>query len=385
VSRRRPTPSPATKRSATRRPFPIIAWILPAVFLLVAAAVIATRGRNHGIARSPTGDFAPTVPALLAASGEPPPGMEWIPGGEFSMGCRDPRGIAHGGPDAMADARPIHRVRVDGFWMDRTEVTNAQFAAFVSATDYVTVAEQTPRAEDFPGAPPERLVAGSIVFTPPPERVPLGDHYQWWNYVPGADWRHPAGPGSDISGHDDDPVVHVAYADAEAFAAWAGKRLPTEAEWEFAARGGLTGALYPWGGDFRPAGKWAANTWQGDFPGNNTRDDGYEGLAPVAMFPPNAYGLFDMSGNVWEWCSDWYRPDTYVADDAPPGAIVHNPSGPGESFDPREPGQAKRVQRGGSYLCSEQYCARYLVGTRGKGEVSSATNHIGFRCVKRGP
>jgi formylglycine-generating enzyme required for sulfatase activity len=311
--------------------------------------------------------------------------MEWIPGGEFSMGCRDPRGIAHGGPDAMADARPIHRVRVDGFWMDRTEVTNAQFAAFVSATDYVTVAEQAPRAEDFPAAPPERLVAGSIVFTPPPERAPLGDHYQWWNYVPGADWRHPAGPGSDISGHDDDPVVHIAYADAEAFAAWAGKRLPTEAEWEFAARGGLTGALYPWGGDFRPAGKWAANTWQGDFPGNNTRDDGYEGLAPVAMFPPNAYGLFDMSGNVWEWCSDWYRPDTYVADGAPPGAIIHNPSGPAESFDPREPGQAKRVQRGGSYLCSEQYCARYLVGTRGKGEVSSATNHIGFRCVKRGP
>lgn len=311
--------------------------------------------------------------------------MAWIPGGEFSMGCADPRGTPHGGPDPMADARPIHRVHVDGFWMDRTEITNAQFAEFVAATGYVTIAERLPDAADFPGAPPENLVAGSIVFAAPAELVPLGDHYRWWSYVPGADWRHPAGPGSDIVDRGNEPVVHVAYADAEAFAAWAGKRLPTEAEWEFAARGGLAGALYPWGNEFKPGGRWAANVWQGNFPRTNSRDDGYEGPAPVAMFPPNPYGLFDMSGNVWEWCSDWYRPDAYTSAGRPRGTVERNPTGPADSFDPREPGQRKRAQRGGSYLCSEQYCARYIVGTRGRGEVSSGANHVGFRCVKPGP
>ncbi|NDC63829.1 MAG: formylglycine-generating enzyme family protein [Planctomycetia bacterium] len=310
--------------------------------------------------------------------------MVWIPGGEFSMGCLDPRGTPHGGPDSMADARPIHRVHVQGFWMDRTEVTNGQFAAFVEATRYVTVAEQPPRAEDFPGAPAENLVAGSIVFSPPAERVPLGNHYRWWNYVPGADWRHPAGPDSGIDGRENDPVVHVAHADAEAYAAWAGKRLPTEAEWEFAARGGLAGATYPWGDVFRPGGRWAANTWQGDFPLLNTADDGHAGLAPAGSFPPNGYGLFDVSGNAWEWCSDWYRPDTYAADHRADGSAVHDPIGPTESLDPQEPGQRKKVMRGGSFLCSEQYCARYIVGTRGKGEVSSSCSHVGFRCVKPG-
>ncbi|NCA12111.1 formylglycine-generating enzyme family protein [bacterium] len=307
--------------------------------------------------------------------------MVWIPGGEFSMGCLDPRSLPHGGPDPMADARPVHRVRVNGFWMDATEVTNRQFAAFVGATGYVTVAEHTPRAEDFPGAPPENLVAGSVVFTPPAEPVPLDDHLRWWAYVKGADWRHPLGPDSTIEGHDDEPVVHVAFADAEAYARWAGKRIPTEAEWEFAARGGLAGAAYPWGDEFLSGGRWMANTWQGRFPGENTGDDGYPGLAPVGRFPANAYGLHDMSGNVWEWCSDWYRPDTY-AKAAATGSVAVDPRGPDSSFDPLEPGQAKRVQRGGSYLCSEQYCARYIVGTRGKGEISSATNHIGFRCVQ---
>jgi formylglycine-generating enzyme required for sulfatase activity len=305
--------------------------------------------------------------------------MAWIPGGEFSMGCADPRGIPYGGMDAMPDARPVHRVRVDGFWMDRTEVTNAQFAAFVAATDYVTVAERVPRAEDFPGAPPENLVAGSVVFSPPAEPVPLDNHLRWWSYVKGANWRHPLGPESSIDGHADDPVVHVAFEDAEAYARWAGKRLPTEAEWEFAARGGLTGNVYPWGNEFRPGGRWMANTWQGRFPDRNTAEDGHAGLAPVATFPANAYGLHDMSGNVWEWCSDWYRPDFYHA---VTGAVANNPRGPAESFDPREPGMPKRVQRGGSYLCTEQYCSRYIVGTRGKGEISSGTNHIGFRCVK---
>ncbi len=304
------------------------------------------------------------------------------------MGCADPRGMPFGGVDPMDDARPIHRVRVRGLWVDRTEVTNDQFGDFVAATGYVTVAERTPRAEDFPGAPPENLVAGSIVFTPPDVFVPLRDatgraHLQWWAYLPGADWRHPAGPGSDLEGRGRDPVVHVAYEDAEAYARWAGKRLPTEAEWEFAARGGMTGAPYPWGTEFRPSGRWMANTWQGRFPGENTAEDGFAGLAPVASFPANDYGLHDMSGNVWEWCTDWYRPDTYRIDAGPDGRlVVRDPHGPAASFDPQEPGQAKRAQRGGSYLCSEEYCSRYIVGTRGKGEVSSATNHIGFRCVK---
>lgn len=340
----------------------------------------------------PAAAFGPTLVSTVTAPGAPPPGMVWIPGGEFSMGCADPRGIPYGGTDPMTDSRPIHRVRVDGFWMDATEVTNAQFAEFVAATGYVTVAEQPPRPEDFPGAPPENLVAGSIVFTPPDGPVPLRDatgaaHLRWWSYVPGANWRHPLGPDSDVAGHDELPVVHVAFEDAEAYATWAGKRLPTEAEWEFAARGGLDGQPYPWGDDFLPDGRWMANTWQGRFPAENTALDGFAAIAPVAQYPPNGYGLHDVSGNVWEWCADWYRPDTYLrrtARDATPAAdaFVSNPVGPADSFDPQEPGVAKRVQRGGSFLCTDQYCSRYIVGTRGKGELSSGTNHLGFRCVK---
>jgi formylglycine-generating enzyme required for sulfatase activity len=310
--------------------------------------------------------------------------MVWIPGGEFSMGCADPRGKPFGGPDPMADARPIHRVRLDGYWIDARPVTNADFASFIAATRYTTVAERVPKAEDFPGAPPEALVAGSIVFTPPLEAVPLRDspsaHLRWWAYVPGACWKHPLGPESSIKGHDDDPVVHVSFEDAEAYARWAEKRLPTEAEWEFAARGGLAGERFPWGHDFCPDGKWMANTWQGKFPIENTAADGFKGLSPAGSFPPNAYGVFDMAGNVWEWCSDWYRPDTYPR--AARRGVAENPRGPVDSFDPQEPGVPKRVQRGGSYLCSDQYCARYIVGSRGKGEISSGTNHLGFRCVK---
>jgi formylglycine-generating enzyme required for sulfatase activity len=308
--------------------------------------------------------------------------MVWIPGGEFSMGCDDPRGKPFGGKEPMPDARPVHRVHIDGFWIDSTEVTNDQFAVFVVATGYVTVAEMPPRAEDFPGAPPENLVAGSIVFSPPDGPVSLDNHYQWWAYIPGANWRHPTGPDSSIEGLGTHPVVQIAHDDAVAYAAWAGKRLPTEAEWEFAARCGLTGALYPWGDEFRPEGREMANTWQGPFPNPNTAEDGFVFAAPVATFPANGYGLYDMSGNVWEWCADWYRPDTYTRDARRPGQPLRNPQGPDTSHDPQEPGQAKRVLRGGSFLCTEQYCSRYIVGTRGKGEISSGANHIGFRCVR---
>jgi formylglycine-generating enzyme required for sulfatase activity len=325
--------------------------------------------------------FAPTVVnASAVPSAAAPDGMVWIPGGEFSMGANDPPDMDDVGMKATTDARPIHRVYVDGFFMDKTTVTNAQFAAFVRATGYVTVSERKPKAEDFPGAPPENLVAGSVVFSPPDHPVPLNNHFQWWAYRKGANWRHPLGADSDIKGKDDYPVVHVAYEDAEAYAKWAGKRLPTEAEWEFAARGGLAGKPFVWGDEFRPGGTWMANTHQGHFPVDDTGDDHFHGIAPVAQFSPNPYGLYDMAGNVWQWTSDWYRPEYYAQLAA--AGVVRNPRGPESAFDPDEPGQPKRVHRGGSFLCTDQYCSRYIVGTRGKGEVSTGTNHLGFRCAK---
>ena len=309
-----------------------------------------------------------------------PEGMVWIPGGEFSMGA-----VVNGhgsGEMAMSsnDAQPIHRVRVDGFWMDKTTVTNDQFAKFVAATGYVTVAEKIPTHEEFPDAPDENLVAGSVVFSPTDHEVPLNNHLLWWGYVKSADWRHPLGPGSDIKGKEKYPVVQVAYPDAEAYAKWAGKRLPSEAEFEFAERGGLSGKTYAWGDDLRPNGKWMANTWQGKFPVKDSGEDGFVGIAPVAKFPANGYGLYDMAGNVWQWCSDWYRPD-YYAQLAKVSDVAQNPKGPDSSFDPAEPTEPKRVHRGGSFLCNERFCSRYIVGTRGKGEVNTGTNHLGFRCV----
>jgi formylglycine-generating enzyme len=324
--------------------------------------------------------FQPTIPNRDTPKDTPPEGMAWIPGGEFSMGASEPPASDQVGMQATYDSRPVHRVYVDGFYMDKTDVTNREFAKFVSATGYVTVAERKPRAEDFPGAPPENLVAGSVVFAPPEHPVPLNDHFQWWTYIAGANWRHPSGPKSNIDGKESYPVVHIAYEDAEAYAKWAGKRLPTEAEWEFAARGGLAGKPFVWGDEFRPQGKWMANTHQGHFPNQDSGEDGYIGLAPVAQFPPNAYGLFDMSGNVWQWTSDWYRPD-YYQQLVTIGQIARNPQGPDSSYDPSEPTQPKKAQRGGSFLCTDQYCSRYIVGTRGKGEVSTGTNHLGFRCV----
>jgi sulfatase modifying factor 1 len=324
--------------------------------------------------------FGPTVPNLEPPPEKAPRGMVWIPGGEFSMGAQDPPDMDMVGMQATTDSRPIHRVYVDGFFMDKTDVTNGQFREFIKATGYVTIAERTPRAEDFPGAPPENLVAGSVVFSPPSHPVPLNDHFQWWNYVPGANWRHPTGPKSSVQGKENYPVVQVAYADAKAYAKWAHKRLPTEAEWEFAARGGLAGKPFVWGEKFRPNEKWMANTYQGHFPVHDLGSDGFVGLAPVSQFAPNGYGLYDMAGNVWQWTADWYRPDYYYQL-AEAGGVPRNPKGPEISFDPAEPSEKKKVHRGGSFLCTDQYCSRYMVGTRGKGEVSTGTNHLGFRCV----
>jgi formylglycine-generating enzyme required for sulfatase activity len=325
--------------------------------------------------------FAPTIENEGLPPGDPPAGMVWVPGGEFSMGAEDPRRLPHGGHEPMEDARPIHRVYVDGFWMDATEVTNEEFEKFVGATGYVTVAERTPSAEEFPGAPKENLVAGSVVFTPPDSPVPLDNLYRWWSYVPGVSWRRPAGPESDLKEREDYPVVHVAYEDAVAYAAWAGKRLPTEAEWEFAARGGLAGRVYAWGDELNPDGRWMANTHQGRFPHEDQAADGFQGISPVAQFPANGYGLFDMSGNVWEWVSDWYRPDAFERLAAAVG-VARNPQGPDTSFDPAEPTEKKKVHRGGSFLCTDQYCSRYMIGTRGKGEISTGSGHLGFRCVR---
>lgn len=341
----------------------------------------ASRRAMPTAAAEPGPSFLPTVEDKSPAPESAPRGMVWISGGQFSMGAQDATDWNQVGMQATFDSRPIHRVYVHGFFMDRTDVTNAEFARFVKATGYVTVAERKPRAEDFPGAPPENLVAGAVVFAPPDHPVSRDNHYQWWSYVPGANWRHPTGPKSNLKGRDNYPVVSVAYEDAEAYARWAGKRLPTEAEWEFAARGGLSGKPYVWGDEFRPQGRWMANTYQGFFPIRDSGDDGYTGLAPVAQYPPNGYGLYDMAGNVWQWTRDWYRPDYYATLSAG-GGVARNPVGPGSSFDPSEPGQAKKVQRGGSFLCTDQYCSRYMVGTRGKGEVSTGTNHLGFRCVR---
>lgn len=302
-----------------------------------------------------------------SAAGTQNNGMVWIPTGQFDLGSPT---------EEFQDARPIKRVALDGFWLERTEVTNAQFKQFVEATGYVTDAEKAQAAPDpaQPGLPP-----GSFVFTPPdtPE-ARLDDHWRWWRFVEGTQWRHPFGPGSTIEGKDDYPVVQVSWNDAEAYCRWAGKRLPTEAEWEYAMRAGKPAQKFAWGNELKPGGKWMANIWQGKFPHENTEEDGYARLAPVASYPSNDWGLVDMSGNVWEWCADWYSDRAYQ------NLAGRNPKGPTEreSNDPTEPGVAKRVQRGGSYLCSDLYCVRYRPGSRGKGEPVAAHCHVGFRPAK---
>ena len=362
------------------RSIPRARWALVCaltIAALVAAVFLWPRQKNTlPASRALT---PPTIANTARAPGLAPTGMVWIPGGEFSMGTDDPTEMICGGPDAMSDARPIHRVYVDGFWMDATEVTNEAFEKFVHATGYVTVAERPPRPEDFPDAPLENLVPGSSVFKPTAGPVPLNNYLQWWEYAQGASWRHPGGAASDLQGFEKFPVVHVAYEDAEAYAKWAGKRLPSEAEWEFAARGGLTGQPYAWGSELKPGGKWAANIYQGRFPMRDTAEDGFAGLAPVAQFPPNGYGLYDTSGNVWEWCSDWFARDLYktrVGTD-----VTVNPTGPEKSSDSTRPFEQLRAQRGGSFLCNDSYCSRYRPSARHCSSPDTGMSHLGFRCA----
>ncbi|MBX3354569.1 MAG: formylglycine-generating enzyme family protein [Phycisphaeraceae bacterium] len=309
--------------------------------------------------------------------------MVWIPGREFTMGSDDPK--------AYPQERPAHRVRVDGFWMDVTEVTNRQFKEFVDATGYVTMAETVPDWEQLkqqlppgtPKPPAEMLVAGSVVFRPPAAVRNLDDVSQWWAWVPGANWRHPEGPGSDLEGRWDHPVVHVAWPDAEAYARWAGKRLPTEAEWEFAARGGLEGKEFAWGDEAVPGGTHMANIWQGRFPTQNSKADGFDGTAPVRSFPPNGYGLYEMTGNVWEWCADWYDFAAHGASAAQ--GVCHDPRGPQQPSDPTRPFTKQRVIKGGSFLCADNYCRNYRPSARRGEDWDTGTSHIGFRCVRSGP
>ncbi|WP_409049462.1 formylglycine-generating enzyme family protein [Telluribacter sp. SYSU D00476] len=329
------------------------------IFVILGTGISCTTGNASRETAKET-----TSTLVRAVTGDTT-GMVWIGGGSFTMGN-----------DEFPDSRPLHQVQVDGFWMDAHEVTNAEFARFVEATGYLTVAERPLNPADFPGVPADKLVPGSAVFTTTAQKVNLSNPLQWWTYVPGANWRHPEGPQSSIEGKENLPVVHISHEDAAAYAKWAGKRLPTEAEWEYAAQGGRGNHTYYWGEELKPKGQWVANIYQGSFPDRNTVEDGHAGAAPVGSYPANPYGLYDMDGNVWEWCSDLYRPDYYM------NSVKQNPTGPADSYDPEEPGVVKYVQRGGSFLCSDEYCIRYKAGSRGKGEVSSGSNNLGFRCVR---
>jgi formylglycine-generating enzyme required for sulfatase activity len=295
--------------------------------------------------------------------------MVRIPGGTFAMGS----------DGHYPEEAPVREVTVDGFWIDEHPVTNLEFTRFVKDTGHVTWAEREPDPADYPDAQEDLLFAGSVVFRKTDGPVDLSDHLNWWTWARGADWRHPQGPESSLHGRERHPVVHVAFSDAEAYAAWAGKELPTEAEWEYAARGGLDGAEFAWGHEFTPRGKPMANTWQGEFPYENTLLDGYEGTSPVRTFPPNGYGLYDVCGNVWEWTTDWYAPS-------------HEPASPCCTGDPRaasiDPGDLaavpRRVMKGGSHLCAPSYCRRYRPAARMAQAIDTTTSHLGFRCLVRG-
>jgi sulfatase modifying factor 1 len=306
----------------------------------------------------------------------PYPDMVWIPGGTFRMGSKD----------HYPEEAPVHHVSVDGFWMDKYQVTNARFARFVKETGYVTVAERAPNPEDLPGAAPENLVPGSLVFHKTQGPVDLSNMSLWWAWTPGAYWRQPEGPGSNIRKRKHHPVLQVAYEDAAAYASWAGKELPTEAEWEFAARGGLDGAVFAWGNEHFPDGKPAANTWQGQFPYQNLNADGFEGTAPVGSFPPNGYGLYDMTGNAWEWTDDWWT-EKHAPDPENEADFPHNPRGGTMegSYDPATPQfhVPRKVVKGGSHLCAPNYCLRYRPAARRPQTIDTGTTHQSFRCVVR--
>lgn len=305
----------------------------------------------------------------------PHKGMVWIPGGTFWMGS----------DDHYAEERPAHQVVVDGFWMDSHEVTVAEFRRFVKDTGYVTTAEGQPDADDFPDADPQLLVAGSMVFTPPAGRIPLDDYRRWWSYVPQANWQRPEGPGSNVGNRNRHPVTHVSYFDACAYAQWAGKSLPTEAEWEFAARGGLDRAVYVWGDEREPHRRPGGNVWQGNFPWENLEEDGYAGTSPVGRFRPNGYGLYDMAGNVWEWTRDRFTPShgdsgKNVAPTSP-CCIPNNPVQEAAAADAAVEPYPRRVVKGGSHLCSPNYCDRYRPAARQGHTEDASTGHIGFRCI----
>jgi formylglycine-generating enzyme required for sulfatase activity len=299
--------------------------------------------------------------------------MIWVEGGTFLMGS----------DKHYPEGAPTHRATVKGFWIDPDVVTNEQFSRFIAETDYITLAERPPRAEDYPGALPEMLQPASVVFRKPAQRVDLGNHFNWWTYVAGANWRHPEGPGSSIAHRAQHPVVHVAFEDADAYAEWAGKELPSEAEWEFSARGGLEGATYAWGEDMTPNGRQMANTWQGEFPWQNLRADGYDGTSPVRRFPANGYGLFDMIGNVWEWTTDWYSAHRATATGCCGGAIAK--ASLEQSYDPQMPAIRipRKVIKGGSFLCAPVYCRRYRPAARMAQPVDTSTRHVGIRLIVR--